>query len=706
MADIGSLWVRLGLKDAQYNKGLDKASKKTKGFAKVIKGLGPLIGGALAVGTVVRFGKEIFNLTAEFGSMMSRVQALTGANEDMTQTLRDQAKVLGKQTQFTATQAAEAMTFLAQAGLEVNQIYAAMPDALNLAAAGQISLAEAADISTNVMSAYGLAAEDLGRVNDIIINTTTNANTNVREFAEAFKMVGPIAKGAGQGIADVSAMIGLLGNAGIKGTMAGTALRTMMSKLIAPTGDAAKILERFAITTVTAEGKLRPMNDILIEMNKAGMNVADMFTVFDLRAAGAGSVLKDTSLTFEDFLVNVEKTGTAARIAAKQMDNLKGDSLELKSAWQGMMLEIGENSEGIFRGTIQFLTDMTNALGQMFGGENAKINKRIEDMAKSFGLLSEEEGVIEIEKMGKKVSSLNNEIESLNSSMEALKKKKGGLNEFIQAKQKVEDLGKELRIVEGILRKVSPKKVVPKPTGGGGGDDGGGGRDETGIDLLSEQLQQIEKEAAALDLVIDEITQPWEFGEVAASIADGYFPIVNEMVEKNDEVKRSFVSLQAASKVSFDSMIQNAKAWSEGIAESTARSGAGLREFGNEVRRAVKESIALYLSQAVAAMVTGALRDTALASGPFGFLIAPLAAAGAAAAANSAFDALIPSFATGIDNVPHDMLANIHEGEKIIPKSENRRGAGGRGGQLSVVVNGRDLKFILDEEERITGNSF
>ena len=667
--------------------------------------LGPLIGGAMAIGAVTALGKEIFSLTAEFGSMMSRVQALSGATDDMTDSLRDQAKVLGKQTQFTATEAAEAMTFLAMAGLDVNQIYSAMPNALELAAAGQISLAEAADISTNIMSAYGLQAEELGRVNDIIANTATNANTNVREFAEAFKMVGPIAKSANQGIEDVSAAIGVLANSGIKGTISGTALITMMSKLIKPTGDAADVLERFGIETIDkSTGNLRKLNDILAEMQEAGLSTADMFTIFDLRAAGAATVLKNASGTFDEFAEKVGITGTAARIAAKQMDNLKGDTLKLKSAWQGMLLEIGENSEGIFRSATQFLTDMTNALGQMFGGENAKINKEISDMVKSFNLLSEEDAADEILNMGDKVSSLNNQIESLNGSMEALKKKKGGMNEFVQAKQKVEELGKELRIVEGILKQVvTPKKVAP-PSGGGGGEGGAGGGDDTGLDLLSEQLKRIEQEAAKLDETVIEITKPWEFGAIAESVADEYFPIVDEMIVKNDEVKRSFVSLKGASKAAFESMTSNAKAWSEGIAESTARSGAGLKEFGNEMRRAVKESLAMMLAEAVGAMVTGALKGTALASGPFGFLIAPLAAAGAAAAANSAFDTLIPSFDTGIDNVPYDMLANIHEGEAVIPKSENRRGSRG-GGVLTAEISGSDLRFILNEFDSAQNNS-
>ncbi len=238
MAQAGSLWVRLGLKSKEFNQGLNKAQARTKAFSSQVTKLGAAIGVGFGVIALVSFTKKLISVQAEFSSMMSRVQALTGATDQMSEALSKQAQILGRETQFSAVEASAAMTFLAQAGLDVNQIMKAMPNALELAATGQISLAEAADISTNIMSAYGLQAEDLGRVNDIIANTSTSANTNVREFAEAFKMVGPIAKSAEQGIEEVSASIGLLANAGIKGTMAGTALRTMMSKLIAPIGGA------------------------------------------------------------------------------------------------------------------------------------------------------------------------------------------------------------------------------------------------------------------------------------------------------------------------------------------------------------------------------------------------------------------------------------------------------------------------------------
>ncbi|MEE9451102.1 MAG: phage tail tape measure protein [Ignavibacteriaceae bacterium] len=774
MAQAGSLWVKLGLRDKEFNSKLTKAQAKTKTFTSQVGKLGAALGAGLGIIAVVNLTKKIVTLQAEFSSMLSRVNALTNATSEMSAALRIQAQVLGRETQFTATQAAEAMTFLAQAGLNVNEIYTAMPNTLELAAVGQISLAEAADISTNVMSAYGLQAEDLGRVNDIIANTSTKANTNVREFAEAFKMVGPVAKSAKQKLVDISAQIGLLANAGIKGTMAGTALRTMISKLINPTGDAADILEDFNIQTQNLAGDgIRPLNDILSEMREKGVGLKEMFEIFDLRAAGSADVLKALSGDFEEFAETVGVSGTAARVAAEQMDNLKGDLLRVTSAWEGALLSLGQSNDGFMRSVAQAAAGVLNwitpqeKLSETLMKTRIQLNAEI-DALKS-GNITGDARVGLIDEINRKYKDYLPNLITETASIEDLNKLQAKANELlfdrIKLRAQEEILAEELEKVFVIEKKLKLEAIklekmrnteiskyatslagmqtpleahnlatgiqsgkveklvgnlqeaktafeelkssmtfttdVPTDAPSGGGGGGGGGGD---TDVLLEQLKAIEEEAAALDEVIDEITQPWEFGEVTESIADQYFPIIDEMIEKNDEVRRSFVSIEAASKVAFATMLENSKAWAEGLAEATARSGAGLAEFGNELRRAIKESIALYLSQAVAAMVTGAIRDTALASGPFGFLLAPLAAAGAAALANSAFDALIPSFQTGTDFVPFTGMAQLHRGEAVIPASENRAG---RNIHITgeLVARGDDLVFIFDEEMRKIGNT-
>ena len=789
MADIGSLWVKLGLKDAQYNKGLDKASKKTKGFGKMIGGLGPLIGTAFTVGAVVSFGKAIVTLTSEFGSMMSRVNALTSATKDQSDALRIQAQILGQETQFTATQAAEAMTFLAQAGLEVDQIYKAMPSTLELAAAGQITLAEAADISTNIMSAYGLVAEDLGRVNDIIANTSTKANTNVREFAEAFKFVGPIAKKTGQTIEDVSASIGLLANSGIKGTMAGTALRTMMSKLIDPTGDAAEILKKFNITTVTASGKLRRMNDILADMKKAGLSTADMFKIFDLRAAGAASILVDASDTFEGFVNVVGRSGTAARIASEQMDNLKGDALRITSAWQGLLLSLGQSSEGFLRGVTQIATGVLNWLtpqeklsealietriqmnaeidalksgnitGEARAGLIDKINRQYRDylpnlideetsleeinilQAKANELLfdkiklraQEEVLTEELEKVAKVQKTLleaqirlekmrNTEISKYATSLAGMQSpaeahafatgiQAGKVGKLVEKLKDAQKAFNELKAATAFTEDV----VIPG-VDTGGGDDTGGGRSDGGSagDMIKffvkDSAEELDKEWNSLLQNFEIFPQSW-LGDQAEKLGDTFAPILDNlalettswadiMKEKQAEVNTGWVSMaEIIGRVA--NGIANAKGnWA--AMSATVLSGIG--QMIPQIKGIVAATKALFVAKQAEAVAGAAASSQSV---PFPFNIAALATSVGAVLASIA--PFVGSFATGIDNVPFDGLAMIHKGEAVIPASENRRGGGGRGGrggQLSVVVGARELRFILDEEERITGNSF
>lgn len=690
------LSLQLDAENRKLKAKLANTKKSMGGISSAAKKMGSMIAGAFAAHKLIGFGREIINLTSEFGSMMSRVKALSSANAEMTNTLREQAKMLGKTTQFTATQAAEAMTFLAQAGLEVDSIYAAMPGTLELAAAGQVSLAEAADIATNVMSAYGLAAEDLGRVNDIIANTTTNANTNVLEFAEAFKMVGPIAKGAKIPIEVISASIGKLANAGIKGTMAGTQLRAMISKLINPTGKAAEVLDKLGIKTLNLDGTMRPLNDIMLDMGKKGTSLSEVFKVFDNRAAAAALVLEKASGTFDEFVDVIGTSGTAARIASEQMDNLKGDTLKLTSAWQGMLLEIGQNSEGIFRTAAQFLTDMTNALGQMFGGENARVNKEISDMVDSFNLLSKADAADEVRSMEVKVTSLNTQIDKLNSSFESLAKKKGGMNEFIQAKQKVEDLGRELKIVEGILKQVSPTKVIPDPGGGGGGglsliNDQLASASSLAASILAVQLKQIIEEANALDD---------SFGQLAEStgsifpedFADTFFPVIDEVglkvAEQTISISEKVQQMQQIAAIATNTFEELGTA----LVNTMFAGKSAAMSFGETMKQWATnliKQLAAVLIKAVA--VAGVLSALGLSSLSFGSIIKNVIAGTKSMAELTD----VKSFARGTKFIPSDGLVMAHRGEQILNKGEVTRG-GNTVLAGDWVIRGSDLHFVQD----------
>ena len=699
MAQAGSLWVRLGLRSKEFNQGLDRAQARTKKFSTGLKQLAPAIGAAFAVGAVVSFGKQIFNLNAEFGSMISRVQALTNTSDELTAVLSKQAQVLGKKTQFTATQAAEAMTFLAQAGLSVNEIYKAMPNTLELAAAGQLELAEAADISTNIMSAYGLQAEDLNRVNDIIANTASNANTNVREFAEAFKMVGPIAKSADQSIKDVSASIGLLANSGIKGTMAGTALRTMMSKLIAPTGDAAKILKKFAIETIDqSTGNLRKLNDILIDMRKAGLSTADMFEIFDLRAAGAAIVLKNASGTFDEFAEVVGTVGTAARIADKQMDNLKGDTLKMKSAWQGLMLSMGQGVDSELRGVVQGIAKIIPWLGLItdvfvtFKDVAVLSLKAIVVPLKNLTAAWADLFQLDFKGFGRNIKEIFTETADVFVDFGGSVSKR-----FIDRAKEIFGSEEDLFIPDDDKKKIiiEDAEILGANVGKAYVQSVSSFINNLEVDPLSATVEGVFTDNLLNEQLSDEIDLKNQLAEIDASRLANTIDWGELVKETQTEVIGGYVTMaEIIGRVA--NGIANAKGnW----AAMAATVVSGIAQMIPQIKSVILATKALFVAKQAEAVAGAAASSQSI---PFpGNLVALAASVGAVLASIAPF---VGSFETGTDFVPFTGMAQLHKGEAVIPAAENK---GGKSLHITgkLVAEGEDLVYVFNEVNRKIDNT-
>jgi len=239
----------------------DKASAKIKNVNKELtntgkagntasagigKMLGPIAAAIVSFQTLKRaitgIGDAI-KLFANFDDTMRKVQAVTKASDSQMKTMADTAKKLGETTRYSASQAAEALSFLGMAGFSAEEATAALSDVMNLAAAGGLDLGQAADIATNILSGFGLEVEQLSRVNDVLAEAFTGSNTTLAELGEGFKYVGPIAKGVGANFEDLIASMGKLGDSGVKASLAGTTLRGVIDALFNPTREEA-LLER------------------------------------------------------------------------------------------------------------------------------------------------------------------------------------------------------------------------------------------------------------------------------------------------------------------------------------------------------------------------------------------------------------------------------------------------------------------------------
>ena len=332
------------------DKGIRQAEREFKGLADTIKKAGSGISSAGQTLTrnltvpIAGMGAAIIATSGNFEAGMNRVRAVSGATGDDFEALREQAKMLGRTTQFSATQAADAMGFLAMAGFDVDQILGALPNTLNLAAAAQIDLGTAADITSNIMSGYGIQVEDLAAANDALVKTFTSTNTTLEMLGESFVYAGPVASAAGVQFEEAAAAIGLMGNAGIQGSLAGTSLRGAITRLLTPSNEAKDIMQELGLNVLDAEGNLVSMEEIVRQLEASGASTADMMEIFGLRAGPAMMALvSQGSEALVDLTADLENAGgTAEEVASIQMEGFNGAMTELKSAAEGLMIAIGD----------------------------------------------------------------------------------------------------------------------------------------------------------------------------------------------------------------------------------------------------------------------------------------------------------------------------------------------------------------------------
>lgn len=302
---------------------------------------------AAALGTSVVAPLKV---AVDFEQSIAKLGAITGAGETALIQLQTSARALGESTQFSASQAASAMTFLGMAGFETQQILAATPGMLNLAQAAGSELADTADIASNILSGFSLKAEDMGRVGDVLSATFTSSNTTLQMLGETLKYAAPVASAAGASIEEVAAMAGLMGNVGIQGSMAGTALRSAFLRLSAPPKEAAQALSQLGVEVKDLDGHLRSVPEVLTELAAATkeMGSADkaeaIKQIFGTEAsAGMTELLKQAGDgALEAYIQRLQKAeGTTASMAKRMGATTAGSLKRLGSALESLTISLG-----------------------------------------------------------------------------------------------------------------------------------------------------------------------------------------------------------------------------------------------------------------------------------------------------------------------------------------------------------------------------
>jgi TP901 family phage tail tape measure protein len=370
------------------------AASSVKFLAASLAALGVGIGLASVTSTLITFEQR-----------MAGVKAITGATEEEFAALTETARKLGATTVFTASEAAQGLRLFAQAGFTVKESTDAIAGALNLAIAGELGLAEAVDIAANAVRGFGLDASETNRVADVLAATATSTNTNVSLLAEGLKFVAPVAAAAGVSIEETSAALGVLSDAGLKGTLAGTGLRKIFSRLLNPTKDVRSALKGAGIALNDVNPRFNDLRTIVARLKPVLADPAAAFKLFGDRGAPAALAIAKLSERFEQLTVVTEEAeGRSAQIAETLLDTLGGSLKLLKSALEEAALQFGEGGfGGALRQAVDFATAVVSALTGM-DNQLAKNNKSVGQVADAFRTFGK--ALTEAKRIGETISEL------------------------------------------------------------------------------------------------------------------------------------------------------------------------------------------------------------------------------------------------------------------------------------------------------------
>lgn len=335
----------------------------------------PVTAGVLALGTAA------VTTAADFDTAMSQVAAVSGATGDELEQLRTKAREMGENTKFSATEAAEAMNYMAMAGWKTSDMLSGIDGIMSLAAASGEDLATTSDIVTDALTAFGLSASDSGHFADILAAASSNANTNVSMMGETFKYVAPVAGALGYSAEDVAEAIGLMANAGIKSTQAGTSLRTMLTSLTGDIELTGKNFGEVTVQTTNADGSMRKLGDILSDLRGYFSQMTESEAASTAEMLVGKNAMSGFLAVMQAAPADIDKLnnaitncdGTSEKMAATMQDNLNGQLTILKSQLQELAISFGEVLIPVIRQVVTFIQGLVDKLNGMDEGTRTMI---------------------------------------------------------------------------------------------------------------------------------------------------------------------------------------------------------------------------------------------------------------------------------------------------------------------------------------------
>ena len=374
---------------------IDAATAPISAIASAAKN--PVVQGASLIGA--SFGvAESVNSFQDFEAMMSQVKAISGATGQAFDDLTAKAQEMGATTKFTATESAEAFNYMAMAGWKPQQMIDGISGIMSLAAASGEDLGTTSDIVTDALTAFGLQAGDAGHFADVLAQASANANTNVSMLGESFKYVAPVAGAMNYSVEDTSLALGLMANASIKGSMAGTALKTSLANMAAPTDSMAAAMDKYGISLTDSEGNMKSLRGVIDNLRGSlgGLSeteqTAAASTIFGKEAmAGMLAIINASEEDYNKLSTAIGNSKDAAEgMADTMLDNLKGSFTLMQSAIEGTENAFGKRLSPYLRDiaggiadAMPGITDGINAVMDVVDDKIAGVKRKITDMTSS-----------------------------------------------------------------------------------------------------------------------------------------------------------------------------------------------------------------------------------------------------------------------------------------------------------------------------------
>lgn len=332
---------------------------------------------------IVGLGTAAVKTISDFESAMSKVSAISGATGSDLDALNQKAQEMGAKTKFSATESAEAFTYMAMAGWKTEDMLQGIDGIMALATADGLDLATTSDIVTDALTAFGLSADDSGHFADVLAAAASNANTNVSLLGESFKYAAPVAGALGYSAEDTAIALGLMANAGIKGSQSGTALRSSLSRLIKPTDDVAALMEQYGLSMTNADGSMKSLGEVMemLRTKMGGLSEAEQAqaaaTLFGQEAmSGMLAVINASDSDYEKLTSAIYGAdGAAQQMADTMLDNLSGQLTLLKSALEGLAIQFGEILMPYIKQFVQWLQNLVQKLQEMTPEQKEQIVK-------------------------------------------------------------------------------------------------------------------------------------------------------------------------------------------------------------------------------------------------------------------------------------------------------------------------------------------